>query len=215
MAKKTSGSNLFTRRHSQRFLMAHQESEDVFEVYGERAFNHFISDGLVENVTGIPVWEQRYKMKKPEEKKKCKKHQVVFLSTREKPHIAACLECKAYKPNPHPSLSEEEVLALIEFVKVVSEKNFSAKNESISEKVAHVKAAKQTRKHECHWPGCKEQVKPALWGCKNHWFRLPERLRNRIWATYSSGQEETGKVSPAYVHVAREVQEWIESQELL
>jgi hypothetical protein len=58
----------------------------------------------------------------------------------------------------------------------------------IADKVAHVKRAGQTRNHECHWPECKTQVPPAMWGCKAHWFRLPQALRNRIWSTYRPGQ---------------------------
>lgn len=80
----------------------------------------------------------------------------------------------------------------------------------MNEKVRHVLGAKQTRAHECHWPGCRLQVRPALWGCREHWFALPVRLRDRIWATYRVGQEVNGTPSREYVAVAREVQEWIE-----
>lgn len=70
----------------------------------------------------------------------------------------------------------------------------------------------QTRAHECHWPGCKKQVPPAMWGCKTHWFKLPKALRDRIWATYQPGQEETLDVSDAYLDAADEVQRWIREQ---
>ena len=63
--------------------------------------------------------------------------------------------------------------------------------------------------HHCHWPGCSREVPPKLWGCKQHWFRLPRRLRDRIWATYVPGQEITKTPSRAYIEVAREVQQWI------
>lgn len=56
-------------------------------------------------------------------------------------------------------------------------------------KVEHVKAGKQTRNHDCHWPGCAEQVPPAMWGCRSHWFSLPQDLRERIWNAYVPGQE--------------------------
>lgn len=79
----------------------------------------------------------------------------------------------------------------------------------IAEKVEHVKRAGQTRNHHCHWPGCARQVPPAMWGCKQHWFQLPQRLRNRIWATYCPGQEITRTPSAEYVAAAREVREWI------
>ncbi len=83
---------------------------------------------------------------------------------------------------------------------------------SRAEKVAHVKRASQTRKHECHWPGCMRQVPPAKWGCTEHWFRLPKRLRDRIWAAYRPGQETNLTPSREYIDVAREVQEWITGQ---
>jgi hypothetical protein len=76
-------------------------------------------------------------------------------------------------------------------------------------KVAHVLRAGQTRNHTCHWPGCSKQVPPAMWGCRPHWFALPEHLRNRIWAAYRVGQEVNGTPSREYVDVAREAQAWI------
>lgn len=76
-------------------------------------------------------------------------------------------------------------------------------------KVDYVKKQTQTREHHCHWPGCKVQVKPALWGCRKHWFMLPALLRARIWATFQPGQEINCTPSADYVTVAREVQNWI------
>ena len=80
---------------------------------------------------------------------------------------------------------------------------------SIGEKVGHVRRARQTRPHACHWPGCMKQVPPAMWGCKPHWFALPKALRDRVWRAYRPGQEETLDVSAEYLQVAKEVQEWI------
>lgn len=80
---------------------------------------------------------------------------------------------------------------------------------TITEKVIHVKAARQNRRHGCHWPGCDKQVPPAMWGCRKHWYRLPQGLRNKIWAAYRPGQEDTLTPSRRYVEVAREVQDWI------
>lgn len=79
----------------------------------------------------------------------------------------------------------------------------------LQERVEHVRRSTQTRVHLCHWPGCKRQVPPATWGCKEHWFKLPPNLRARIWNTYRIGQEEDGRPSAAYLAVAREAQEWI------
>lgn len=67
--------------------------------------------------------------------------------------------------------------------------------------------------HTCHWPGCKRQVPPKMWGCKSHWFTLPKKLRDRIWASYVPGQEITKTPSREYVAAAHAVQEWIAAQE--
>ena len=63
--------------------------------------------------------------------------------------------------------------------------------------------------HTCHWPGCGKDVPPAMWGCKPHWYSLPKRLRDLIWATYRRGQEITKNPSPEYIAAAQEVQRWI------
>ena len=76
-------------------------------------------------------------------------------------------------------------------------------------KADYVRSQGQTRKHHCHWQGCEKQVPPAMWGCKQHWFKLPTRLRNRIWATYRPGQEKNMTPSKEYLEVADEVQRWI------
>lgn len=76
-------------------------------------------------------------------------------------------------------------------------------------KYEHVRTAKQTRPHTCHWPGCNLQVRPAFWGCSAHWFRLPKDIRDEIWRTYTTGQEETGDVSPAYLAATDRADAWI------
>ena len=67
--------------------------------------------------------------------------------------------------------------------------------------------------HKCHWPTCNREVPPKLWGCKEHWFRLPLRLRRKIWATYVPGQEITKTPSSEYMEAALEVQAWIAAVE--
>lgn len=62
--------------------------------------------------------------------------------------------------------------------------------------------------HTCHFPGCPKEVPPRLWGCKPHWFTLPKRLRDKIWATYRPGQEITKDPSEEYLAAASEVQQW-------
>lgn len=76
-------------------------------------------------------------------------------------------------------------------------------------KADYVRGQKQTRSHECHWPGCDKQVPPAMWGCKEHWFKLPALIRARIWACYRPGQEIDGRPSQLYIEIARQAQEWI------
>lgn len=79
-------------------------------------------------------------------------------------------------------------------------------------KADYVRSQGQTRSHHCHWPGCSQQVPPAMWGCKAHWFKLPASLRTNIWATYRPGQEINGTPSAAYLAAARMVQDWIAEQ---
>ena len=66
--------------------------------------------------------------------------------------------------------------------------------------------------HHCHWPSCEKTVPPKLWGCREHWFRLPAYLRKRIWQTYEPGQEKSKTPSPEYIAAAKAVQRWIADQ---
>lgn len=63
--------------------------------------------------------------------------------------------------------------------------------------------------HRCHWPDCKKQVPPAMWGCSKHWYILPPTLRSKLWAAYRPSQERDKKPSEEYIKVAHEIQEWI------
>lgn len=83
----------------------------------------------------------------------------------------------------------------------------------LAKKKDHVRRAKPNRNHTCHWPGCTMAVPPAAWGCKKHWLLLPRSLRDRIWAAYVPGQEETKTPSEAYIGAAKAVQEWIAGRE--
>lgn len=67
--------------------------------------------------------------------------------------------------------------------------------------------------HECHWPGCKKQVAPAMWGCSKHWFTLPHPIRNAIWANFEIGQEKSKKPSEKYIAAAKAAQDWIRKYE--
>lgn len=76
-------------------------------------------------------------------------------------------------------------------------------------KADYVRSQGQTREHHCQWPGCNRQVPPAQWGCRQHWFALPHRLRTLVWATFKPGQEINGTPSRAYLDAADVVQKWI------
>jgi len=47
-----------------------------------------------------------------------------------------------------------------------------------------------------------------MWGCKEHWFTLPKRLRDAVWRTYRRGQETDKQPSEDYLRVADKVQMW-------
>lgn len=83
----------------------------------------------------------------------------------------------------------------------------------MNSKATYVRRQRQTRSHACHWPACTQQVPPAMWGCRDHWFRLPKQLRNRIWAHYMPGQEVRMDPTDEYLAVAAEAQVWIAAQE--
>lgn len=79
-------------------------------------------------------------------------------------------------------------------------------------KYEHVRRAPQSRRHTCHWTGCPKQVPPAMWGCKEHWFRVPQAIRDEIWKAYEAGQEESMTPSQAYLDAAEKAEKWIASQ---
>jgi hypothetical protein len=81
----------------------------------------------------------------------------------------------------------------------------------MNEKVEHVRRAHQDRRHTCHWPQCEQQVPPAMWGCRTHWYRLPKNVRDAIWQSYEPGQEQRMDPSEAYVVAARAAEDWIKA----
>lgn len=78
-------------------------------------------------------------------------------------------------------------------------------------KASYVLSQGQGRAHTCHWTGCAAQVPPAMWGCKRHWFMLPQAIRDRIWKAYRAGQERDMRPSCEYLDVAREAAAWIQA----
>ena len=61
----------------------------------------------------------------------------------------------------------------------------------------------------CRWPGCKVQVPARMWGCKRHWYTLPHKIRDAIWAAYRPGQEIDLEISEEYEKAEGAAQEWI------
>lgn len=57
--------------------------------------------------------------------------------------------------------------------------------------------------HHCHATGCEVKTPPEMFMCKRHWFALPSRMREAIWATYRPGQCDDWKISHAYAEAAR------------
>lgn len=62
--------------------------------------------------------------------------------------------------------------------------------------------------HHCHWPGCQKEVPPRLWGCLEHWNKLPAAIKRGILSTYVPGQELTMNPSAAYIAAAKAAREW-------
>lgn len=57
--------------------------------------------------------------------------------------------------------------------------------------------------HTCHAIACEVEVKPEMLMCRYHWFMVPLKLRNRVWANYCDGQCDTFAVSSAYCQAAK------------
>ncbi len=51
--------------------------------------------------------------------------------------------------------------------------------------------------HHCHAIACEAEVPPAMLMCRKHWFRVPLKLRNQVWAEYHNG------ITKAYCEVAK------------
>jgi hypothetical protein len=54
-----------------------------------------------------------------------------------------------------------------------------------------------------------------MWGCKQHWFKLPQHIRDGIWQTYKAGQEITKTPSREYMQAAKAAQDWIKGKSAL
>ena len=65
--------------------------------------------------------------------------------------------------------------------------------------------------HFCLWPGCPSEVADHFWGCRQHWFSLPAKIRNEISRTYQPGQCWEGDVEPStgWLEAAAAAHDWI------
>lgn len=53
--------------------------------------------------------------------------------------------------------------------------------------------------HYCHAEGCARRVPPRMFMCRDHWYRLPKAMRDRVWELYVPGQERRMDPSPEYL----------------
>ena len=67
--------------------------------------------------------------------------------------------------------------------------------------------------HTCHATDCPQRVPPEMFMCKRHWFSLPKRMRDRIWATYRPGQCDDWNITQAYSDAAKEAVTFIATKE--
>jgi hypothetical protein len=54
----------------------------------------------------------------------------------------------------------------------------------------------------CPVPGCREQIDSSRLMCRRHWYLVPKQIRDRVWATWRSGQGALSKEHLEAVHVA-------------
>ncbi len=40
----------------------------------------------------------------------------------------------------------------------------------------------------CPVTGCGQQISPSRLMCRRHWYQIPRQLRDRVWATWRSGE---------------------------
>jgi len=57
--------------------------------------------------------------------------------------------------------------------------------------------------HHCHATNCTFEVPPEMFSCRRHWFMLPKRMRDRIWAAYRPGQCDDMNPSTTYLKAAK------------
>lgn len=70
-----------------------------------------------------------------------------------------------------------------------------------------------SRLHACAWPGCERAVSRSMWGCRAHWYRLPNNLRAWIGRAYRQGLEAGTHPTRSYAEAHRAALAWIAEHE--
>ena len=60
--------------------------------------------------------------------------------------------------------------------------------------------------HLCGWPGCRRPVPLGMWGCRAHWFTLPDAIRDDVLRGWRFGR---GRLSPEWIAANDRALEWI------
>jgi hypothetical protein len=57
--------------------------------------------------------------------------------------------------------------------------------------------------HRCLWPGCECVVPDSMWGCRPHWYRLPNDIRSWIGRSYRAGLDAGCHPTRRYIRAHR------------
>jgi hypothetical protein len=68
---------------------------------------------------------------------------------------------------------------------------------------------------QCPGPECRTQISPDRFACINHWYALPDEIRNEIWRTYRArlrarGSDKKAAIADHQAAMARGI-EFLES----
>lgn len=64
----------------------------------------------------------------------------------------------------------------------------------------------------CQWPGCTREVPAGRWGCREHWYALPWRLRKPLIEAVELRQLDGGSPGPAWLEASAAARAWAERQ---
>lgn len=68
--------------------------------------------------------------------------------------------------------------------------------------------------HHCHARNCYVKTRPEMLMCRRHWFMVPKKLRDAVWATYSPGQcDGTAEITREWHDAADAAIEWVARRE--